>query len=169
MTRSKRLFLVCGLIAFGATGGVTGALAQGVTASPAAATSSSDTTELKERAAAFWAARIAGDAETQWKLLEPRGKGRLTPHEYAAAPTGGRYLAYQVEGATINGFFATVKVKVLVQQTIPIQGPNRNLPPQAVVVDDGWIRVGGIWYRQMDDGQKGASDEKQPAAEVKQP
>jgi hypothetical protein len=169
MTTSIRLFLVFAGIAFGATGGVTSALAQGVSASPAAATSSADTTELRQRAAAFWAARVAGDADTQWKLLEPRGKGRMTPQEYAAAPTGGRYLAYQVEGATVNGLFATVKVKVLVQQMLPIQGPSRILPPQTVVVDDGWIQVGGTWYRQMDDGQKGAGEEKQPTADVKQP
>ncbi len=169
MTKPMRLFLVSGLIAFVMTGSMSGALAQGVTASPTVAAPSADTTELKERAAAFWAARVAGDAETQWKLLEPRGKGRLTPQEYAAAPKGGRYLAYQVESATINGFFATVKVKVLVQQILPIQGPNRILPPQASVINDGWIRVAGTWYRQMDDGQKGASDEKQPAANSSQP
>jgi hypothetical protein len=124
--------------------------------------SEADLTELKERAAAFWAARVAGDAESQWKLLEPRGRGRMTAQEYAQVPTGGRYLAYQVEGASAQGFFGTVKVKVLVQQILPVSGPSRPLAPQAVVVEDGWIRIGGIWYRRLDDGQKSAAEAKQP-------
>src|SRR5262245_11050264 len=116
MTRPIQ-FLVYGLMVFGAAVLATGAHAQGTPASSTSA-AAPDTTELKQRAAAFWAARVAGDADTQWKLLEPRGKGRMSAQEYAAAPTGGRYLAYQVEGATVQGSFATVKVKVLIQQLL---------------------------------------------------
>jgi len=124
--------------------------------------SEAEITELKERAAAFWAARVAGDSETQWKLLEPRGRGRMSAQEYAQTPTGGRYLAYQVEGASVQGFFATVKVRIIVQQILPISGRSQSLAPQAVVVDDGWVRIGGIWYRRLDDGQKSATEPKQP-------
>jgi hypothetical protein len=161
MTRFVRaLFLSLGLLA--SLSSIDISRAQSGSSSSAPTSSEAEMTELKERAAAFWAARIAGDAETQWKLLEPRGKGRVTAQEYAQAPTGGRYLAYQVEGATAQGFFATVKVRVLVQQILPASGPSRPLAPQAVMVEDRWIRIGGTWYRTLDDGQKSAAEAKQP-------
>ena len=49
--------------------------------------------------AAFWAARVAGDPKAQWELLEPRGRGRMTPLEYVPGPGAMKYLAYQVETA----------------------------------------------------------------------
>jgi hypothetical protein len=160
MTRFVRASLLS-LALLAALGSVDMPRAQSGSSSSAPA-SEAELTELKERAAAFWAARVAGDAETQWKLLEPRGRGRFTAQEYAQAPTGGRYLAYQVEGASVQGLFATVKVRVLVQQILPISGPKRPLAPQAVIVEDGWIRIGGTWYRRLDDGQKSATEAKQP-------
>ena len=105
---------------------------------------------LRERAAAYWAARMEGDDKTQWELLEPRGKGRLTPQEYAAERRGVRYLGYQIEDALIEGYFATVKVRLLFQ---PILQRLVSVPVQTVLMDDQWIRVGGTWYRQVDDRQ----------------
>jgi len=109
---------------------------------------------LRERAAAFWAARVAGDFDTQWQYLEPRWRGRLTAEEYASdLKGGGRYLAYEVEGATVKGYFATVKVRLLVQQVLPPSALGRvRASPQATVVEDGWIRIRGVWYRRADDG-----------------
>ncbi|HXJ79481.1 MAG TPA: hypothetical protein VMS64_12480 [Candidatus Methylomirabilis sp.] len=118
----------------------------------APATPDADVEKLRERAAEFWAARIAGDANAQWQLLEPRGKGRSTAEEYGARPTGGRYLAYQVEDATVKGYFGTVKVRLIVQQILPSPG-SRNLPPQATTLEDGWIRIKGVWYRRWEAGQ----------------
>ena len=132
--------------------------AQGSSASPGSTAPEADGSVLRERAAAFWAARIAGDAESQWQFLEPRGRGRLSAQEYAPPPTGGKFLAYQVEGVTIDGYFATVKVRVLLLQSIPLSGANRSIPPQVVVAADPWVRIGGVWYRRMDEG-KGASSE----------
>ncbi len=162
MTKFLHALLTGGLMAIGLATSMATSSAQTVPSSPVAPASETDVSELKERAAAFWAARVTGDADTQWKLLEPRGRGRLTAQEYAGAPTGGRFLAYQVESATVKGLFATVKVKLLVQQILPMGGPNRSLPPQAVVVEDGWVRIGGVWYRRMDDGQKATSEAKEP-------
>lgn len=147
----RRRFSV-GLVLLAVVGWVAGAGGQGLSAPAVQPASDADVLALRERAAAFWAARVAGDAQGQWQLLEPRGKGRLTAQEYASDMGGGRYLAYQVEGATVNGLFATVKVKVLVQQILPPSSTRRVVPPQATVVDDGWIRVGGVWYRRLDAG-----------------
>src|SRR5262245_23091688 len=111
---------------------------------PVAASPAPDTATLQERAAAFWAARVTGDVQAQWDLLEPRWRGRMTPLEYGAdQAVGGRYLAYQVEGATVKGSFAEVKVKLLVQQVLPPSAASRAVGPQAVVLDDGWIRIRG--------------------------
>jgi len=160
MNRSMRKRLAVGLVFVGIIGWVGIVRGQGTPASAVAPGSEADVLALRERAAAFWAARVAGDAQGQWQLLEPRGKGRLTAQEYGSELGGGRYLAYQVEGATVNGFFATVKVRVLVQQILPPSNARRSVPPQAAVLDDGWIRVGGVWYRRLDPGavQGGSPD-----------
>lgn len=143
-------WLVVGLVALGVVGCATTVPDQGVSASSAPVVSEAEVQVLRERAAAFWAARVAGDLETQWQLLEPRWKGRMTAAEYGSDLTGGRYLAYQVEGATVNGYFATVKVRLLVQQILPLSTAGRTrISPQATVVDDGWIRIGGVWYRRL--------------------
>jgi hypothetical protein len=118
---------------------------------------------LRERAAAFWAARVDGDFETQWQFLEPRWQGRMTAAEYGLDLTGARYLAYQVEGATVNGFFATVKVRLLVQQILPLSAVGRTRgSPQATVLGDGWIRIGGVWFRRLDDGGAAPSQAGEP-------
>ena len=78
---------------------------------------------LRGRVAAFWAARVEGDSKGQWDLLEPRGRGRLSPGDYSPVRGVMKYLAYQVEDATVNGTFATVKVRLLAQITlVPSQG-----------------------------------------------
>ena len=87
---------------------------------------------------------MAGDAKGQWELLEPRGRGRLTAAEYA--PGGGpvKYLAYQVEGATLDGYFATVDVRLLVQIVLPTARRQR-IDPSSGLVHDRWVRIGGVW------------------------
>jgi hypothetical protein len=122
-------------------------------ASPAAATAPSDLDALRERAAAFWAARVSGDRDAQWQLLEPRGRGRLTAEEYAAGRGALKYLAYKVEDATTSGPFGTVRVRILANVNI-LTPTARALPPQAVVVLDRWVRIGGVWYRSLDESER---------------
>lgn len=116
--------------------------------------------QLRGRAAAFWAARVAGDTNGQWELLEPRGRGRLTAGEYAAGRGAVKYIAYQVEDATVNGYFASVKVRLLVQPILPTAQPNK-IGPSGTVVADRWVRVGGTWYRSL--------EQESPAVEASQP
>jgi hypothetical protein len=166
-----RGFLITGLIVFEAANWVTGVSAQAPNQTPSASPtpasptplgSEADIQTLRQRAAEFWAARVSDDPDAQWKLLEPRGKGRLTAREYGAEPGGGRYLAYQVEGATVNGIFATVKVRVLVQLILPPSAAIRTPPRQVTIVDDGWIRIGGVWYRRLDQADNEAAQAKEP-------
>jgi hypothetical protein len=107
--------------------------------------------ELRRRAAAFWAARTAGDAKAEWELLEPRGRGRLEPKDYSVGQGAVRYLAYQVEDVTVNGHFATVAVRVLMQAMLPTsRGQVRKMSPETSVLADRWVRVGGVWYRSLE-------------------
>jgi len=97
---------------------------------------------------------VAGHIEAQWQLLEPRWKGIATAAEYGSGLTGGRWLAYQIEGVTINGLFATVKVRMLIQQILPPSAASHlRARPTGVVADDAWIRIRGVWYRNIDTGQ----------------
>jgi hypothetical protein len=128
-----------------------------VSASPRAA---DDVEGLRERAAAFWAARVAGDTNGQWQLLEPRGRGRLTAGEYASARGAVKYIAYQVEDATVNGYFASVKVRLLVLPILPTAQRNK-VKPSGSLVADRWVRVGGTWYRSFEQGST-AADASQP-------
>ena len=158
----RRTLLAVGLVALEALGWAATAPGQGVSASSAPVASEAEVQVLRERAAAFWAARVSGDPETQWQLLEPRWKGRMTAAEYGSDLTGGRYLAYQVEGATVKGYFATVKVRLLVQQILPLSSVGRTrISPQATLVDDGWIRIGGVWYRRLVDDNRVPSETSQ--------
>ena len=124
---------------------------------PAGATvSEGEVQALRERAAVYWAARMTEDDKTQWELLEPRGRGRMTPKEYASERQGVRYLGYQVEDAVIDGYFAVVKVRLLIQPLLPRLV---SIAPQPVLLDDQWIRIGGSWYRQVD-GQQPRSGQR---------
>jgi hypothetical protein len=131
-------------------------------AAPTASQDSGDIEVLRQRVAAFWAARTAGDREAQWKLLEPRGQGRLTPEEYVSGRGALKYLAYQVEDAQVNGAFGTVKVRVLANVNLPTPTA-RPMPPQATVVFDRWVRIGGVWYRALDEVDRGSQQGQGPS------
>ena len=163
MRRAGRAALAVGLGVVGSVGGAVCASGQSGAASSVATASEADVLALKERAATFWAARVAGDLETQWQFLEPRWKGRMTAAEYGGDLTAGRWLAYQVEEVAVNGLFATVKVRLLVQQNQPAAaGARTRFRPQAGVAEDGWIRVNGLWYRRLDPGGGAAPQAAQP-------
>ena len=127
---------------------------------PATDRAGDDVEGLRQRAATFWAARVAGDTKGQWELLEPRGRGRLTAGEYASARGAVKYIAYQVEDATVDGYFASVKVRLLVQPILPT-AQLRKVHPTGSLVPDRWVRVGGTWYRSL--------EQESPAAEANRP
>lgn len=118
-----------------------------------------DVQNLRQRAAAFWAARIARDFRAQWELLEPRGRGRMAPEEYAAGRGAVLYLAYQVEDAEVNGIFGVVKVRVMVQPAAQVWG-GRRVPIGATVVNDEWVRAGGVWYRRLEQREGGQATQQ---------
>jgi hypothetical protein len=133
-------------------------LARAQTSSSAAPASGSaqgsgDLEVLRERAAAFWAARVSGaDPMAEWNLLEPRGRGRLAPSAYAYQRGPVKYIAYQVEEASASGYFGTVKVRLLVQPMMAGSPAGQRLAPAAVVLPDRWVRIQGVWYRSLEQG-----------------
>jgi hypothetical protein len=131
-------------------GGMGVALAQGTAPSPATATQPGpeETLALRQRAAEYWAARVARDYKTQWELSEPRLKGRITPEEYGAGRGAIQYLGYDVGEADIKGSFASVQVKVIARITLPKSKAKPVL--KTATVPDAWIKVEGIWYRRAD-------------------
>jgi hypothetical protein len=154
--------VLCALVMCGTAGtwAVTGSVAaQSTSEQPTAppdrgttsvsSASTGDTDVVRERAAAFWAARVSGDYAKQWELLEPRARGRMTVQEYATPRNVVKYLAYQVEDAKVEGFFAKVRVRLVVQPTLPF-APQRRVAPSAAVVEDPWVKVQGTWYHATD-------------------
>ena len=141
--------IAVGLVAL-AVGGCAAPVAKDTAPVSAVVVPDGQSQTLRERAAAYWAARVEGDDKTQWELLEPRGRGRMTPAEYASERKGVRYLGYKIEDATVEGYFATVKVRLLFQ---PVLQRLVSVPVLTVLMDDQWIKVAGTWYRQLDDRQ----------------
>jgi hypothetical protein len=144
--RSLILSTATALISLCALAWAGSAASQGTSEAPAAA-ATDDVQVLRDRVATFWAARMAGDPSVQWGLLEPRGRGRLTPQEYSANRSAVRYLAYQVENATVDGYFAVVKVRLMFQPILP---SGRRVGVQTSLAEDYWVRIGGTWYRRLD-------------------
>src|SRR5262249_37836739 len=127
--RATRTLLLAGAVVLSVVGWAGSAASQNTTApsatgvtSPASTASEPDVQSLGERAAAFWAARVAGDFVAQWELLEPRGRGRMTPFEYATPFGAVKYLAYQIEDVTVDGYFASVNVRAITQAVLPTAG-----------------------------------------------
>jgi hypothetical protein len=149
--------VACGFFVLATVGGVTPVSAQSVpTMAPPAAPSSpgtsatDDVESLRARVATFWAARVKGDATAQWELLEPRGRNRMSAGDYGAGGHAVRYLGYQVEEAKVNGYFADVRVRLLV---VPIFNDGRKVGPQVTVTEDSWVRIRGTWYRSLEQDQ----------------
>jgi hypothetical protein len=130
--------------------GVGSSTAQGTGPNPAPVTRAGqdESLALRQRAAEYWAARVARDYRTQWELSEPRLKGRVTPEEYGAGRGAIQYLGYDVGDTDIKGSFASVQVKVIARVTLP--GSQAKPVVRTATVPDGWIKVEGVWYRRAD-------------------
>jgi hypothetical protein len=164
MRSSVGTLLTTGLVLLGVVGWAAGVRGQVASASSAPLGSPADIQALRERAAAYWAARLAGDLRGQWELLEPRGSGRLTAEEYGAGRAV-RYLGYQIDDATVRGFFATVSVRVLFHPVLPSAALGKTAPtatPMASVIADTWVRIDGLWYHTLEDGESGPSQASRP-------
>lgn len=95
---------------------------------------------LRERAEAFWAARVAGDVIKAYEYEKVKATGQVTLANYARK--GGLvYRKAEVRGVELGqGDVATVKVYI--EYLLP--GMGQHLIKG--VIDDRWERIDGRWY-----------------------
>jgi hypothetical protein len=49
----------------------------------------------------------------------------------------------------VSGYFADVSVRLLVQPILPAERKTK-IGPSSTVVQDRWVRIGGTWYRSLE-------------------
>ena len=96
---------------------------------------------LLSRAETFWAARVAGDLITCYKLEEVSKMGKQPASIYVRKHGGLVYKSAEVTGADVNGEEATVKVKL--SYIMSALGSSNAFNMEAV---DSWKLIDGEWY-----------------------
>jgi hypothetical protein len=93
--------------------------------------------QLRERAQAYWEARIA---------RSPRVHEFYAPPRSAAVSEGGnvQFTAFEIEGVEVRGDDATVEVRVQAHVALPTRVGGAT---HAAHVHEAWHRVGGAWYK----------------------
>jgi len=97
--------------------------------------------KLLPRAEEFWAARVAGDSITCYKLEEVSKTGKQPASIYVRKHGGLVYKSAEVTGTEVNGEDATVKVKL--SYIIPAFGSRNAFNTETV---DSWKLIDGEWY-----------------------
>jgi len=62
----------------------------------------------------------------------------------------------------VNGLFGTVKARVLFRMIVQSSRGSVRRPPQANVVEEGWIRIGGVWYKMLGDSGQAPTPRSEP-------
>lgn len=108
--------------------------------------SPADIQALRERAQAYWAARVAKDLRAQYAMLEPRARAHVDADGYGRERIV-EYLAALVEDVKVAGSFGRVSVRLLVRVVHPL------LPrpeTRSSLGEDHWVRIRGVWYRSLE-------------------
>jgi hypothetical protein len=96
---------------------------------------------LLPRAETFWAARVAGDSITCYKLEEVSKTGKQPASVYVRKQGGLVYKSAEITETDINGNEAIVKVKL--SYIIPALGSRNAFNTETV---DSWKLIDGEWY-----------------------
>ena len=97
--------------------------------------------KLLPRAEEFWAARVAGDSITCYKLEEVSKTGKQPVSAYVRSHGGLVYKSAEITETDINGEKAIVKVKL--SYVIPALGSRNAFNMETV---DSWKLIDGEWY-----------------------
>ena len=97
--------------------------------------------KLLPRAEEFWAARVAGDSITCYKLEEVSKTGKQPVSVYVRKQGGIVYKSAEITETDINGNEAIVKVKL--SYIIPALGSRNAFNTETV---DSWKLIDGEWY-----------------------
>jgi hypothetical protein len=101
---------------------------------------------LRGRVTAYWDAQLHNDWPTIWSLIAPKDRWQLPPKD-AKREIAFRYLSYRIEGVTVNGEEAQVKVETEMQFLTPDLWRDKAVKR---IVEEPWVRIEGAWYRRYE-------------------
>jgi hypothetical protein len=104
---------------------------------------------LRERAQAFWEARVKEDFASQYSYLEPKVRRQLSLADYIKQQGPVQYMAARVEGVQVDEARGLVTVRIRVHIRLPRLVELRD---QEKVFQEEWVRRGGEWYRLLPQG-----------------
>lgn len=99
---------------------------------------------LKERAQAFWEAKVKEDYAAQYRFLEPKVRRKMSLTDYIKRQGPVQYLEAHVNGVQVEEARGLVTVRILFQLKLP---PKKTPVQQEKVFQEEWVRRGGEWYR----------------------
>ncbi len=103
---------------------------------------------LRQRAQAFWEARVKEDYAGQYAVLEPKVKRTMTVADYIKGQGPLQYLEARIGEVKVEA--AKGLVQVWVRARIKLSAGSRKLPDiskQEHEVKEKWVRRHGEWYR----------------------
>lgn len=142
--RRGRLFLLALLI-----GGLTACAAQtpGQGAPPQAAAPQTPEEALRSRATQFWDARVKGDMVTQYSLLEPAARERVTLTGFVRARSGVVFQSYKLEEVEVAGDEGHVTASTTFRLNLPKVSRFGPWDQRTIM---RWARLDGQWYAKYD-------------------
>ncbi|PWB80189.1 MAG: hypothetical protein C3F08_05010 [Candidatus Methylomirabilota bacterium] len=102
---------------------------------------------LRERAAAYWEARVAGDLITAYQLHEPNFRKKVTLTAFAQGRGVSTVFDYEITAVRIEGDKGFVTTKVNYTITHPMLA--KPVEPRWRDIEEQWRWVNGEWYRRF--------------------
>ena len=101
---------------------------------------------LRARFEKMWDARVAGDHQCLWNMVDPNDRKQLTVEQIAEADALSKWLDHKVHWVQVVKDTGTV----LVTYKHKLQDPNlKKMPAQYIQSTETWIKVDGEWYRRL--------------------
>ncbi|WP_422848658.1 hypothetical protein ACOYR4_03565 [Acidovorax sp. M14] len=128
------------------TGPIAGGMAAVVLAGCAALGPATPEQQVKERATAFWNARLKADPQGAYALLSPSYRGIRSEKEFVQSNSRG-IAAEKVEvgAVTCEAEKCTARVAITGKPAVP----GLTLPVITNYMDDVWVSEQGQWWRYM--------------------
>lgn len=97
---------------------------------------------LRERATAYWQARVTGDLASAYGFeAGARPGGGLTPYNYAKMGAGMNLTRLKVLDARVEGDKGVVEISAMLHSPLMAQ-------PFPQRMEDPWVLMEGVWYHQ---------------------
>lgn len=109
---------------------------------------------LRARATTFWEARVKGDLVTQYELLEPAARERVTLTGFVLARSSVIFLSYEIQEVEVAGDKGRVTALTTFRMNLPQVSRFGPWDQRAIM---RWVKVDGLWYHLYDQ-----QDVKQP-------